>query len=289
MLDVRLTFGSVLVAIVVAGCATVSSPTDEAEPISYLDLPLDSLGHPLASPYVWPYVWERQLSDDHIVVLGTLHTRDPQDSQYQVIESAFARVRPTLVLHESAAPPVPDTLRDQAIENGGNLGFAAYLAGQYGADLRSGDLPEREEFAFLLSRFPARDVVVFLTAQRLISGYEPDSTAVADSYAGFFEGYIEANGVPERDGWGSWAGFLEAYEQVVGRPFTVASWDPGLTSPILDVGPLSDMARATNRERDRHLVASIRSGLESHDRVAVVFGGWHVLAVEPVLNAYYPE
>jgi hypothetical protein len=47
--------------------------------------------------------------------------------------------------------------------------------------------------------------------------------------------------------------------------------------------------RSADTFRDSHLLAAIQSALREHDRVVVVFGGWHVLALEPMLNGVFKD
>jgi hypothetical protein len=248
----------------------------------YLALPLDATDEPAQVPYVW----ERRAGGKHLVVIGTKHSRDPASPMFARIEAIAARVRPQIVLHESAAPPGLETLaRDEAIAVGADVGFAVHLAAAHDAVLRSGDAPEREEFAALLAAYPAQEVLVFLTAQRLIGNDEPpDLDAAAAHYPAFFADYLAANGIPRREGWDTGAGWLREYERVVGSALTPATWRAERLSAVRDAGKLSDMARATNAVRDRSLLAAIDRALREHDRVLVVFGSWHVLALEPVLE-----
>ena len=257
-----------------------SGPVAPPQPLSYLALPIDSLG---MLPSL-PYVWEGSAGAKQLVIVGTLHTRDPKAPMYTEIERIFERVQPDLVLHESSGPARADTLRDRAIQRGGGIGHAYYLARRYDAVIRSGDAPEKAEFALLLQQHPPQEVLVYLTGQRLIGGYDPDSAAVAEAYPAFFTEYLHANGIPLREGWDTWAGFLRAYKRVVGRPFSPSSWDPDWVSPIRDAGRLSEVARSANRIRDQWLLDTIRQGLREHDRILVVFGGWHVLALEPLFD-----
>jgi hypothetical protein len=250
---------------------------------SYLALPLDATDEPAQIPYVW----ERRAGNKHLVLVGTKHSRDPASPMFARIEAIAARMQPQVVLHEGTAPPGLETLsRDEAIAVGADVGFSVHLAAAHAALLRSGDAPETEEFAALLAAYPAGDVLVFLTAQRLIGNAEhPDLEAAATQYPEFFADYLAANGVPRREGWATWAGFLREYERVVGEALTPASWRADRLSAVRDAGRLSEMTRATNATRDRSLLAAIERALRDHDRVLVVFGSWHVLALEPVLDA----
>jgi hypothetical protein len=266
--------------------ACASAHADEATPLrgsrSYLTLPVDASGEPAHLPVVW----ERRVGNKHLVVLGTQHQRAPRAPMFDRIEAVFARVRPQVVLHEGQAPAgLAELPRDRAIEAGADLGFTVHLAAAMHAQARSGDAPVREEIAALLATHPARDVLVFLVVQRHIgNGPHPDFAAAAADYPAFFADYLAANGLPREPGWDTWAGFQREYAAVVGHPLAATSWDPDATSAIRAAGPLSDLARATNVTRDRALLGNIRAALRDHDRVVVVFGSWHVLALEPVLD-----
>ncbi|WP_181952649.1 hypothetical protein [Vulcaniibacterium gelatinicum] len=82
---------------------------------------------------------------------------------------------------------------------------------------------------------------------------------------------------------------LHAWRRVTGRPFSAAAWRPELISPLRRGGRLNALARSSMEIRDRHLLAAIERALREHDRVAVVFGSWHVLALEPVLERVFPH
>ncbi|TWT18265.1 hypothetical protein [Luteimonas wenzhouensis] len=276
------------IAAIVVGtlCAFTGSHATEIEAVtgtrSYLELPIDASGE----PHALPYIWERSVRGKHIVVLGTRHAFDPTSPMYPRIEKVFSRVRPQLVLHESEAPAELKSMpRDQAIKVGADLGFAVHLASKHGAATRSADAPLRDEINALLGMYSPQDVLVFLTAQRLIGNVKaPNLDSAAAEYPEFFARYLVGNGFPARVEWKTWSGFLDAYENVTGQPLSPGTWDRDLFSPIKRTGRLSDLARSTNAVRDRHLLTEIRRALRDHDRVVVVFGSWHVLALEPVLE-----
>jgi hypothetical protein len=269
-----------------AMCAPASFGAAKTEVVkgarSYLELPIDSSG----KPRPLPYVWERRINGKHILVVGTRHIFDPNSSMYPRIEKIFDRVHPQLVLHESEAPEALKTMsRDQAIKLGGDLGFVVHLANLRGIASRSADASPKQELRALLGTYSAQEVLVFLTGQRLIGNVQkPNLVSAAAEYPSFFSEYLVANGLPEKSEWQSWGGFLQAYENVIGRPLSSDTWNRDLFSPIKRTGRISDIARSTNAVRDRQLLAKIRSAMREHDRVVVIFGSWHVLALEPVLE-----
>lgn len=276
-----------VVAISVAASAS-SVPADQLLGTrSYLSLPINAAGIPRALPFVW----ERQEQGRHIAIIGTRHVFDPNSPMYPKVEAIFVRVRPQLVLHESSAPAGLSMLdRSEAIKTGADLGFAAHLAKKYGAEFESADALPRQEIAALLQSYSKEEVFVFLTAQRHIgSSKNPDLTSSANEYPRFYKEYLLANGFPPKTEWTSWQAFAASYRRITGRAFSSKNWDKDLFSPISNSGRLSEIARASNGIRDRHLLASVQIALRKYDRVVVVFGNWHVLALEPILEQVMPR
>lgn len=261
----------------------LSTPAPAAEPRSYLRLPD---GGRVAAP---PHAWEWRSGNKHLLVLGTRHLTDPRAAMFDRIEAAFGRVAPQLVLHESTVPEGLGRLpRGKAIAVGADLGFTAWLAQRDGIALRSADAPPAEEMEALLAHHPAREVFVFLTAQRLIgSQHNPDLANARAQYPGFHADYLRANGLPARPGWAAWDGFAQAWRDVTGTPLSAPAWNPDDFSPVNPKARFGALARTSNGVRDRRLLAAIREALGEYDRVVVVFGTWHVLAIEPVLEAEF--
>lgn len=270
----------VTAAVGFCGCSFSAEPRKPAQPRSYLELP----GSRQVSAV--PYVWERKGKTKHLIVIGSRHVRDPRSPLFDRIETIFNRIRPEVVIHENVAPEHLKTMpMDQAIKIGADLGFTVHLAERFNAQIRSGDAPEKDEFKALLAVYPAEDVFVFLTGQRLIGSVRnPDLKIAQAEYSNFYHGYLVKNGIPKREDWAQWNGFLKAYERVVGKPFTRESWHPVFVNPTVSATRLNQVARTSDVVRDRFLLASIRKALKDNDRVVVVFGAWHVLALEPVLN-----
>jgi hypothetical protein len=265
--------------------ALATQATTSALPRNYRDLPATG------KLSIVPYVWEREAHGKHLVVIGTRHSHDPNSPMFRRIEALFKRVRPQLVLHEGETPDdVAAAPRNQAIACCGDLGFAVHLAHRYGVPAPSGDAPVPGEIKMLLTQYPAADVFVFLTAQRLIGGARhPDLQAAAGQYPSFLANYLQRNGLPKQPAWSTWNDFLREYARVAGSPLSRETWSLDVISPIRDGGRLNQIARSSASYRDRYLLAAIRSALQEHDRVIVVFGGWHVLALEPVLQQALPR
>lgn len=271
-----------LVAVALGAIATLSLAGQRAtEPRDYRTLP--------AITDV-PYVWERSANGKQLVVIGTRHLRDPKSSMYKRIERILERTKPQIILHESEVPDsVAAMSREGAIRVGADAGFAVQTAKRYGAETRSGDAPPKEEMKALLQRYPAADVFVFLTVQRLIGTDQPPDWAAAKAdYPKFYINKLVANGLPSRPEWFAWEGFLAEYLKVAGKPLAQASWSPDTAKPFRNTGRLSELARGVNVIRDEWLLASMRDALSDHDSVVVIFGGAHLRALEPILESVLP-
>lgn len=262
-----------------------NEPAKQPAPDDYLQ-PKQATGLPSV-----PYVWERTRGKKHLVVLGTYHLLDPHAPMYQRMVAIFDRVQPQFILHESVAPDdLATETRDQAIRRGADLGFIVQLARQSDVPTESADAPAQAEMAELLAHHSAEDVFVYLGATRLVGSYRnPDLKTAVSEYPSFFHAQIIGNGVPVQQGWETWDGFLRQYRQVTGQSVTAKTWDPRHLDPTLKMGRLNELARTSDSLRDRYVLAAIRKSLQSYDRVMVVFGGAHVLALEPVLGKLFKD
>jgi hypothetical protein len=54
-------------------------------------------------------------------------------------------------------------------------------------------------------------------------------------------------------------------------------------SPIRKKHHFCEVVRKSKELRGNYLLQQIEEQLKHHDKVLVVFGGWHVLAIEPAL------
>lgn len=233
-----------------------------------------------------PYVVEHQSGTKHLVVLGTYHLLDPHAPMYQRMAAIFEGFKPQFVLHESHAPDdLATETRDRAIRRGADLGFTVQLARQLGIPTESADAPSSVEIHELLAHHPAKDVFVYLVATRLVGSYRnPDLKEAASEYPSFFRTQVIGNGVPVEPGWDTWEGFLLQYRSVTGQPVTTKTWNPQRLSPTVQMGTLNQVARTSDSLRDQYVLAAIRKSLQKHDRVIVVFGGAHVVALESELG-----
>lgn len=259
------------------GVAASLAACSVSRPASYLDLPVDAVGRPPANPYRI----EVARAGQALMLLGTIHSRDPTNPMFGAIEETFASFQPDAIVHENVAPAeAPD--RDGAIRAAGDVGHIAFLARRADLPLISGDLAEREEFPQLARALGLDMALVFLVVQRLLVGLGGDLVAAEAEYPSFYADYLVASGLPQVSRHRVWPGFLDAFERIQGFALTPLTWDPEFTSPLVRRWPLNDASRRSHVLRDHRLIEVIRSSTSAYSRVLVVFGAWHILAIEPV-------
>lgn len=253
------------------GCA-------RSAPQSYLHLQIDEEGRPPSNPYVV----EAHRGGKSVMLLGVVHSRNPADPMFQAMDARLSAFQPDLIIHEGVLPS-PATDRASAISQNGDLGYVAHVSRRDGVPVVSGDLPETEEFPILAAELGPDIALVLLVSQRLLVGLNGDLEVAEQEYAGFYSDHLIAFGFPQQGRHATWEGFRETFTRVQGFQLEPASWDPEFTSPLVERWPLNAASRRSHHLRDARLIETIRSSLDENDRVGVVFGAWHVMAVEPLL------
>lgn len=76
--------------------STEANKSTEYQLTSYLDINIDNLGRLPENPYVV----DVEKNGKHIIVVGTLHTRDTLDSMFISIEKIFNRFKPSVAINE---------------------------------------------------------------------------------------------------------------------------------------------------------------------------------------------
>jgi len=236
-----------------------------------------------------PYIKEFTKGIKKIVFCGVEHV-DPTDTMnemYAAIERKFNEVKPNVALNEGGNMDGKKfASRNQAILKDGEIGLIKLLADSQQIPCINADMNEAEEFAGLLTQFSTAELIAFISTERLMWGLRGRGVIsekdIEAAYIPFVKSYIEGLGkislTKEQE---SFAYFKKAYRKLVGRTFTLStipSTDPFKKSRI------SLMSRVSKQTRDQHLMATIEQLLTKHDRLFIVFGGWHLLTCEPALE-----
>jgi hypothetical protein len=251
--------------------------------ISYLDIKVDSMGNLPKNPYVITLSNKtKQLS-----VVGTQHSYDTAAAMFTVIEDIFNRLKPEIIINEGGNLTKKYASRNQAIKRSGELGLEKYLADNAGIKTINGDMPDKLEFDQLSKTFSKQEALVYFASERFIfpyafGQYPGNLEAQYDSV--FIKGYLLKEKIELNAEERTFAYYKEAYKKYFKQDFSLDNINQLDFTPFLRRGHFNDITRSSKQIRDQYLLSKIEEQLKLHSRILLVFGGWHILAVEPALK-----
>lgn len=250
---------------------------------SYLDINVDSNGHLPKNPYILHYKAGRK----SLLVIGTEHSSDTANKMFAEIEKYFNQFSPQIIVNEGGTLTKTYPDRATAILQDDELGLEKYLADKAGIKTISGDEPEALEFAELSAAFTPQEAMVYFGSERFVFPYlfGQYSGKIEKLYAEkFINGYLKKRGVQLTAEQETFDYYKEGYAKGFGYPFHLDSIRQSNFIPFSTSHHFCEVSRKSKELRDRYLLKEIRRQLATHDRVMVVYGGWHVLAIEPALS-----
>lgn len=256
--------------------------------ISYLDIKVDSMGNLPKSPYIV----DLQKNSKHLIVIGTLHSRDTANKMFSEIEKIFINFKPEIAINEGGCITKIYTDRNAAIINNGELGLLKFLCDNKKINILNGDMPDSLEFYELSKTYSKDEALFFFASERFVLPYtywnengNLDSLYKVD----FIEGYLIPEGINLTSEEKQFSFYENLYKKYFSYEFSIDSINTNDFSPIRKKHHFCDVARKSKELRDKHLLKKIEEQLKNHNKVLVIFGGWHVLAVEPALKQIINE
>lgn len=248
-----------------------------------------------------PYIFTLKIEDTELYYFGAPHERDPQNSLFSEIETAFNQVNPDIVfvegLHDRGDrdkfnEQAKNTSRDEVIHRAGESGFTLKLAVEKGIEWQSPEPSDEDLYNDLLNKgfskddIFARHVLNILPQYNRLMKKEGFKQYVDD----FMDDFKQAT---------NWEGFDYSYEraielgqQILGRSISVENEPNALD--FVDPIPweekksiqtvLNRISTASSLFRDRKIVNDIASAIKTHKRVFVVYGASHAVMQEPALR-----
>jgi hypothetical protein len=260
-----------------------SEKTENYNLISYLDINIDSSGNLPKTPYIV----DIQTDKKHLIVIGTLHSRDTNNLMFSDIEKIFITFKPDVAINEGGQIIKTYTDRNSAIVNNGELGLLKFLCDNQSIEMVNGDMPDDKEFYELSETYSKDEALLFFASERFILPYTYwDENGNLDSLykSDFINDYLEPCGIKLTFEEKQFSYYKSLYKKYFDKEFNIDSICSDDFSPIRQEHHFCEVARKSKEFRDKYLLEQIEEQLKHHDKVLVVFGGWHVLAIEPALN-----
>lgn len=251
--------------------------------ISYLKIKVDSMGNLPQNPYVVTL----QNKNKHLVVIGTQHTFDTTSPVFSIIEKAFTDLQPEIVINEGGNLTKTYISRNSAIVQNAELGLEKYLADKTGIKTCNGDEPEKMEFEELSKAYSKEEALVQFASERFIfpyafGQYSGDLERDYDSL--FIKNYLDKEGIELTPEEKSFSYYKNLYKKYFHQDFALDKISMLDFAPFGTRNHFNEVTRKSKELRDAFLCKQIEEELKLYNRVLVVFGGWHVLAIEPALT-----
>ena len=248
---------------------------------------LDTLNTDWITHGYQPTVTSLTNGEKSLTFFGTSHVRNVDHPQFSALVAAFRAQKPQLAFNEGGV--IPKTTRytsvEEAIRIRGEKGVLKYLCDQANIDLLNGDMDTRAEFTELLRRFPRESVYLYMAVERFLNpfrqGYYKGTYEVA--FQREHVAYLEQNGFKLSSPEKTTAYLRRLYRRYLHKPLNLNYLIPVQDYYLTNTGILGQLGRASKDIRDQALLTKIDQALNQYDRVFVVFGGSHWVAVQPAL------
>ena len=251
--------------------------------ISYLDIKVDSMGNLPQNPYV--LILKRK--NKQLSVIGTQHSNDTTSKMFTVIENIFNKLKPEITINEGGNLTKKYTSRNQAIKKSGELGLEKYIADSAGIKTINGDMPDKLEFDRLSKAYSKEEALVYFASERFIfpyafGQYSGDLETQYNSV--FISGYFLKEKIDLNAEERTFAYYKQAYKKYFNLAFSLDNINQRDFTPFLKRGHFNDISRTSKQLRDQYLLSVVNDQFKLHHKILLVFGGWHILAIEPALK-----
>jgi hypothetical protein len=255
--------------------------------ISYLDIKLDSNGRLPSNPYILEFTKGKKT----VVFCGVNHLTDDSDIEnpmFTKIEQKFFAFKPEIVINEGGdiSNKVYSSRQDALLKDG-EIGLSKILSDSLKIKTVDGDPTVAFEFKELLKTYSKGEFLAYIVTERLMWGLKGQgiskTSEIEKNYEKFVQNYIiKEGGITLEKTEQSFSFFKSNYEQLLKRPFDISELEP--TNPFEPNGKFQKIGRASKEIRDQYLIKTVDKLLNTHDKIFIVFGGWHLLTCKPGLE-----
>jgi len=252
--------------------------------VSYLDIKVDSMGNLPENPYV--LILKNKTKQ--LTVVGTQHSRDTASSMFTIIENDFDELKPEIIINEGGNLNKKYVSRNDAIKRSGELGLEKYLADKAGIKTFNGDMPDKLEFEQLTKRYSKKEALVFFASERFIfpyafGQYPGDLKQQYDTV--FIKGYLLKEKIELTKEEQTFEYYKKAYKKYFKQDFSLDNINQLDFTPFGKRNHFNDVTRTSKELRDQYLLNIVQQQLKLHNKILLVFGGWHILSIEPALRS----
>ncbi len=230
------------------------------------------------------------LGEKHLTFVGTSHNQDTTHAQFQVLEDLFNEVKPQIAFNEGGNSKIAGKYksRNEAILGSGEVGLLQFLCDKNHIKMVNGDMPDKDEYKVLFSEYPFEKVYLLIAIERFVNPYKNGAYKNLDIKRAFETKFIVGdfinNGIKLTKEQATFEYLKKIYKKYIGRELTMGTMEPMQDYFISNQTEFGVLHRRSKEIRDGVLLGKIDSTLNKKDRVFVVFGASHLLALKPALK-----
>lgn len=230
------------------------------------------------------------LGDKHLTFVGTSHNQDTTHAQFQIIEELFNEVKPQIAFNEGGNSKIAGKYksRNEAILGSGEVGLLQFLCDKNHIKMINGDMPDKDEYKVIFSEYPFEKVYLLIGIERFVNPYKNGAYKELDIKTAFETKFIVRdfvnNDIKLTKERATFNYLKKIYQKYIGRELTIETMEPMQDYFLSNQTEFGVLHRRSKEIRDSVLLNKIDSTLDKKDRVFVVFGASHLLALKPALK-----
>ena len=235
-----------------------------------------------------PYTLKFNNENKQLLAIGISHTYDINNPQVNNLKQQFEEFNPDVVLNEGGQITRKFKDEKEAVTSSGEAGLLKFWTDLNNKSLITGDTQDSLEFEIMLKKHPKDDLLLYYIMERLVVPYLNGAhrdRSFEDLYELVIEKWFINEGFPVDESLKTFAGYQKLYNSRIGHNLELTlNPDIELFDYVNPDCKYCLIGRDSKVLRDSVLLEKINSELKTHNKVMVVFGHGHVLAIEPALK-----
>jgi len=251
-----------------------------------------------------PYVFSLKSGDKELFYFGAPHVRDPKNSIFSEIRTAFDKANPDIIFVEGMNASIDrniinkkarEATADEAIDGAGEAGFALKLGLEKGIEWQSPEPKDADLYDHLQKQGFSKEEIFTRAVLLVLPQYNRQINK--QEFKEYSKSFIE-----QFEKGTNWEGFDYSYERaiqiggrILGKSINFDNEEEA--SDYIDPTPwpekketqtvLNRIGEASSTFRDKYIVKDIAEALKKYKRLFIVYGASHAVMQEPALEELF--
>ena len=240
--------------------------------------------------HITPYIYQLENQNKKLLILGSEHTNDPKNSQFNDFKKLFLEFKPEVVYVEGGWDKSDQIPKESLAIQKGEMAFIVFLAQKNNVKIESWEPGMKNEIEHLIKKYSKEELFAHFIL-RTVRQYNQYGKS-----KGYFSRQIME--IKKLTNWNnfsySMANLKKIHKNIFGVEFKPDNWKlynipPYILKGDTAIGPsvLNHIARDEMIFRDSFAVKAILNEFTKHKRVLAIMGAGHAVVQEPVYREYF--